>query len=111
MHGFYYGAQQPMFGNKGIGCMECKLSMYGQRRKPTWTMIASTIMPNDVSFTVIEDIDWKVGEVIVVASTSYDHNEAEERVITGVSGRTITVNKKFLYKHHSVVETYGDDKL
>jgi hypothetical protein len=24
MHGDYYGKQQPMFGNKGIGCMNCK---------------------------------------------------------------------------------------
>lgn len=29
MYGDYYGPQQPMFGNKGIGCMECFISIYG----------------------------------------------------------------------------------
>jgi hypothetical protein len=61
--------------------------------------------------TVIEDVDWQVGEHIVVASTSYDHNEAEERVITLVSGRTITVDKAFKYGHYSGVENYGNDTL
>ena len=65
-----------MLGNKGIGCVECKLQMHGQKRLPTWTMISATINPEDTQFTVIEDVDWKVGETIVVASTSYDHNEA-----------------------------------
>lgn len=37
MFGDYYGKQQPMFGNKGIGCMNCKFSMYGKPRVRTWT--------------------------------------------------------------------------
>jgi hypothetical protein len=70
-------------------------------------MIQNTIKPGDYSFTTIEDVDWKVGEMIVVASTSYDHNEAEMRMITAVNGRTITVNQKFVYQHYAGVEFYG----
>jgi hypothetical protein len=61
MHGNYYGVQQPMFGNKGIGCVGCKLYMYGQKRKPTWTVISKTINPDDMTLEVNEDVDWKVG--------------------------------------------------
>lgn len=43
MHGNYYSSQQPMFGNKGIGCLECKFSMIGKTRLPTWTTISRTI--------------------------------------------------------------------
>ncbi len=50
--------------------------MHGQKRKPTWTLIKDTINPGSTQFETIDDIDWKVGEVVVVASTSYDHNEA-----------------------------------
>ena len=107
MYGNYYSPQQPMFGNKGIGCLECKFSMIGKKRSPTWTMIDATIKKGDLSFTVIEDIDWQVGEHIVIASTSYDHNEAEERIITAISGRTITVDKPFVYGHYAGVERYG----
>jgi hypothetical protein len=110
MHGNYFGKQQPMFGNKGIGCLNCKFSMYGRPRKPTWTTIAATIYPGNSSFTTSEDVDWQVGESIVVASTSFFHHEAEERTITAVSGRTITVNKPFQNKHVSVLESYGSGK-
>lgn len=74
MYGGYYGKQQPMFGNKGIGCMECKFSMYGQPRIKTWTLLANTISINSTTFDVIDNVDWKVGEEIVVASTDFDHN-------------------------------------
>jgi hypothetical protein len=52
LHGDYYDTQQPMFGNKGIGCMECSLSMHGKPRTPTWTTIASPIAPGDTTLTL-----------------------------------------------------------
>lgn len=72
--GDYYGKQQPTFGNKGIGCLDCKLSIYGKPRNPTWTTLAVPLYPGESSFMVSVDVDWKVGESIVVASTSFDHN-------------------------------------
>jgi hypothetical protein len=62
LYGNYYGTQQPMFGNKGIGCLECKFSMYGIPRQPTWTTIAATISPGDTIFIVSQNVDWQVGE-------------------------------------------------
>lgn len=32
MHGDYYDKHLPMFGNKGIGCLNCKFNMHGQKR-------------------------------------------------------------------------------
>ena len=37
LHGGYYDKQLPIFGNKVLGCRNCKFSMYGQERTPTWT--------------------------------------------------------------------------
>ena len=87
MYGNIWQPQQPMFGNKGIGCLECKFTMYGQKRNFTWTSLDTKITAGQNKLTVQDPVDWKVGESIVVASTSYDHNEAEERVITYVSGK------------------------
>jgi hypothetical protein len=61
MYGNYYGTQQPMFGNKGIGCLECKYSMIGKRRTPTWTMLDRSINKDENQLTLIEDVDWQVG--------------------------------------------------
>ena len=73
MYGNYYGKQQPMFGNKGIGCVNCKFSMYGKPRIPTWTTISATISPGESSVTLSEDVDWQIGDTILVAATSFYH--------------------------------------
>ena len=74
MYGDYYGAQAPMFGNKGIGCMECYLSLHGKPRAVTWTSLATSAASGANSITVQDTVDWKVGEEIVVASSNFDHN-------------------------------------
>lgn len=62
MHGNYYGAQAPMFGNKGIGCMECRFSMHGQVRSVTWTSLETTAASGTNTITVQDAVDWRVGE-------------------------------------------------
>jgi hypothetical protein len=61
MYGGYYGIQQPMFGNKGIGCLNCKFSMYGKPRAVTWSTITATILPGATTFTVKDNVDWIAG--------------------------------------------------
>ena len=111
MHGGYYGKQMPMFGNKAIGCKNCKFSMYGNPRTKTWTSLDATVNPGDTTLTVMDTVDWIVGEEIVVASTSFVHEEAERFTITAIAGKTITLNKSFVYKHVSEVEQHGSDFL
>jgi hypothetical protein len=103
LHGDYYGKQQPMFGNKGIGCLNCRFSLYGQPPSHTWTSLAATLNPGDTTLTLSLPVDWKVGDQIVVASTSFDHHEAESKTITAVSDFTLTLDSPFVYKHVSVV--------
>lgn len=62
MYGDYYGKQIPMFGNKGIGCLNCKFSMFGKPRSPTWTTLAATANVGDSQLTVSQPVDWQVGE-------------------------------------------------
>ena len=46
-----------------------------------------------------------------MASTSFNHREAEQRTITAISGKTITVDSPFSHKHFAGIETYGSDQL
>lgn len=100
-----------MFGNKGIGCLNCKFSLYGTPRVKTWSTITANISVGDTSFTVKDSIDWVAGDQIVVSSTSFLHTEAEQKTILSVSGSTVTVDSAFKYNHVSVIETYGDKYL
>jgi hypothetical protein len=76
MYGNANKPQQPLFGNKGIACYNCKFSMYGTPRSVTWTVISQTINPNATTIQLSQPVDWQVGETIVVASTDFDHNQA-----------------------------------
>jgi hypothetical protein len=59
-----------------------------------------------------------VGEEIVIASTSYNKNEAEVRKIVAVSQDSaeptkpvLTLDKPLVYKHYAATETYGTDSI
>lgn len=91
--------------------MECFFSLHGQVRQYTWTQLASSINIGASTLTVQDAVDWHVGETIVVASTSFDHFEAERRNIVSISGNTITVDQPFNNFHFAGVENYGSDKI
>lgn len=62
--------------------------------------------------------DWAVGEQIVIASTSYDKEQAEVRIITAVGSDPVTstkpvltLDKPLVYKHFAGTETYGSDTI
>jgi len=46
----------------------------------------------------------------VIASSDYDMDHAEEKIITGVTnnGLTVTLNTPFKYLHYSEDEIYGN---
>jgi cell migration-inducing and hyaluronan-binding protein len=55
---------------------------------------------------LLESTDWAVGEEIVIATTSFDNDQSETRIITGVSGSTYTFAEPLVYQHLSVVPVY-----
>jgi len=111
IHGDRSSPLLPYYGSQFIAFRGGVLDIHGVKRTPTWTFIDGTIAPGDTKFNVAETVDWVAGEKIVIASTSYDHNEAEMMTIASVSGNEITVTTPFVYKHYGVIETYGSDTM
>ena len=116
MHGNKESPEMPIFGNKVLGVMRGTLEMHGVPRKPTWSMIESTAEVGDEVITMNEEVDWEVGETIVIAPTSYDCFEAEVVNITSIdrsnpSKPKLYLSKKLEYKHYAGIEHYGSDTL
>jgi hypothetical protein len=106
MYGFKYSPELPIYGNKVIGIRNGILDMHGIKRTPTWTELETTADVGAISIKLKEPVDWKVGETIVIAATSFYHREAEERVITAVNRNdpnkpVISFADPFLYKHYA----------
>lgn len=114
MHGNYDDPQLPEFGNKVIACHNCNLDIHGKKRTPTWTDLATTMNAGDDTITLIKpddvaSIDWEMGDDVVIASTSFDHYEAETfRIVEVLGNNQYRLNTTAQYKHYSEVETYGN---
>jgi hypothetical protein len=112
MHGTKQSPEIPIYGNKVIGVSFGTLDLHGVARNPTWTELSQTASPGDTSITLNTAVDWKTGEQIVIASTSYSAAEAEVVTIVSVdtanvNAPVLTITPALLYEHYSAVETYG----
>lgn len=108
LHGRRSSPMMPIYGNKVLAVHNGVLDMHGIPRSVTWTSLVNTVLPGATTLKVQVATDWKVGESIVVAATSFEHTEAEQRTITAITGGTdITVDKPFAFKHYAATETYG----
>ena len=78
----------PVFGSKVLGIWEGTLDLHGTVRTPTWTQLASNAITGATSITLKEAVDWVTGEVIVIASSSYEAAECEQRTISSIDKST-----------------------
>ncbi len=95
-------------GDRGIMMMGGTLSLHGNR-KDSWTNLAKTAAAGSNTIEVLNAGDWRKGDVIVVASTDFDPHQAEQRTISSVSGKVITLDQKLEYMHYGQV-TFGVDE-
>jgi len=84
MHSNRSSPEIPIFGNKVIAMYNGVLDLHGVPRNPTWTELDVTAEIDSVNITLIRDVDWKVGESIVIAPSGYFNTEAEERKIVDI---------------------------
>ena len=78
--------------------------------KQSWTQIDATAAAGATQITLAEDTGWAIGDKIAIASSGFDMDEAEERVIVGVSadGKTITLDSALEHTHFGEIETYDN---
>ncbi|MEL6574112.1 MAG: G8 domain-containing protein [Pseudomonadota bacterium] len=90
---------------------DSRLDLHGaDAAKESWTQLKETAERGDTSITLSGSTSWEVGDVIVIAPTDFDQDEAEQRVVTAVSedGRTISFERPLDFMHYGQIETYND---
>jgi len=80
--------------------------MHGIPRTKTWTELAATLEIGSNEITVTETTDWLVGDEIVVASTSYDHYDAETFKILAITDKVMTLNTTAIHEHLGISKSY-----
>jgi hypothetical protein len=95
-------------GDRGIMVLGGTLNLHGDRTN-SWSKLSKTAEAGSSAIQVLDAKGWRVGDQIVLASTDFDAHQAERRIIAGIRGNTITLDKKLDYMHFGRI-TYGVDE-
>lgn len=93
-------------GTKAIGVMGGTLELFGKRRLG-WTQLATNAARGAGSIMLRKKMPWHRGDRIVIASTDYESEHAEERTIAGVSGRRVRFDAPLQWKHWGRKQRFG----
>ncbi|NOZ38741.1 MAG: LEPR-XLL domain-containing protein [Planctomycetes bacterium] len=85
------------------------LSLFGGV-ETSWTQLGTTASVGESSITLKEPVTWDIGDEIVIASTTFDMNEAETRTITNVVGQTVFLDAPLTYTHYGELQNYDNGK-
>jgi G8 domain len=95
--------------DRGIMLMGGTLSLHGNRTN-SWTKLSKTADAGSNSIEVLNAAGWRVGDMIVLASTDFDPRQAERRTIAAIRGNAITLDKKLDYMHFGKITFDVDER-
>ena len=75
--------------------------------KLPFVKLAANAKKGDTVITLTEAPGWRVGDKIVLASSDFAHEQAEEFTITSIKSNKITLNKAVKYLHYGQTHSYG----
>ena len=75
------------------------VTMYGAEVNYNFVRLQASAQVNDMTITVPNTVDWKVGDEIFIAPTQRISKEYETHTITAISGGVITLDSKIKYYH------------
>ncbi|XP_053322520.1 fibrocystin-L [Spea bombifrons] len=95
----------PNQGSKVLGVFG-HLDLHGIPRSVYKTKLANTTLAGSPYITLVDAVDWQVGEDILITTTSYDAWQTETRKIIAISGdkTNLTLNASLTFTHTG--ETY-----
>jgi cell migration-inducing and hyaluronan-binding protein len=95
-------------GDRGLMLIGGTLNLHGATDH-TWTKLAQTAEKGATRIEVLDASGWRAGDEIVLASTDFDHRQAERRHIESIRGNRITLDEPLQFMHFGAI-TYGVDE-
>jgi cell migration-inducing and hyaluronan-binding protein len=109
MHGNKQMKGLPIYGNKVLAVRHGVLEMHGVKRTPTWTKLAQQATISSKKITLVEAVDWKIGETIVIAPTGFASQKYDERTIIDIDNSNpdkpiLTLDREPDFPHYADLE-------
>jgi hypothetical protein len=93
-------------GTKSLSAMRGgTLAFYGATPPVVWTKLAADAPAGSSVLTLAAAPGWQAGDRVVLAPSGFDPFETEERVLTAVSGKTVTLDRPLAFRHHGTLQT------
>ena len=86
------------------------LELHGETRS-AWTRLASTAQAGMTELLLESAPTWRAGDRVVIASTSYEPNEAEVALVTAVSGSMVSLSQPLHFTHWGVTQSIAGTTL
>lgn len=94
-------------------CCSAQMEIHGSPMNRTWVKLGENAGPEDTTVTLAEDVTgWRVGDEVIVTGSIHGYSgrtfrgdyekpkgQTEERTITKIDGRTLTLNKPLANEH------------
>lgn len=113
LQGDVYSEELPMrdvnVGSKAIGVFGF-MWLHGKPKRVYWTRLEATAEAGDNVLILAEPVDWKVGDEIVLTSTTVEPKQTEKFFITRISQdkQNLTLDAPLQYRHIAETHTAGN---
>lgn len=92
-------------GDKVLGVMGGRLELYGARKRTSWTRLAATAPRGTRTIQLARTTTgWRRGDRIAIASTDFDHDQAETRTIRSIRRGVVTLDRPLDWTHHGTTQ-------
>ncbi|KAK5578897.1 hypothetical protein RB653_008572 [Dictyostelium firmibasis] len=103
------------FGSKGIAVASGGfISVHGRQYHNTWTKLAFTAWSGDNVIYIQDDVNWVVGQQVVIATSVYEdekYPENEVMTIAAIQGKVIQFTESLKYYHYGGQEYQAEVAL
>jgi len=81
---------------------------HGKGRNPTWTRLSASTSRGDVTLQLVDKVDWKVNDQVVITSTDFNPDQTERHYVKAISadGKSVTLQQPLKFGHFGEVLDY-----
>lgn len=95
-------------GAKVLALRDGIVDIHGMPTTPTWTKLETTAEVESSNITLIQPVNWTIGNQIIIATTGDQHSQrqSELRRIVDISSdqRTLILDRPLMYTHLGVTQ-------
>jgi hypothetical protein len=101
LHGSPVSKELPLYGAKVLACRRCTMDLHGKPTIPIWTSLNHTAAAGAKEICFTQPVDWALGSQLVITSSGFDMNEAEQRTMVSLTqgGRCVSFDTPLRHQH------------